>query len=1147
MALTARQLTWARENGVEPTKVKSSPRHQFKDDSVAREYEQLDEDFRRVVDGAPEGRITSAYRTPQLNAAVGGVPNSFHTKRKAVDHGLDEFTAEREAYYKKQGLQPILESDHLHVEPPSDDWKPVSLAPKALTARQKEWAKTNGVKYPGMEVEPAPVDEPNIVSKTLDRSLEGWKSLLKKKPAMDISQRPEDQFEVPGMNAEKAFKSIYAQPESQASSTPLLPKEASDVMANSLLKSVIPAKPVIDLFRKEPSQIEQGVEQSLSKNIQGFTSPESLAIAGGLATKAAPAILTAMTPSMIGHTAQSAMDAGKAIKENDPRLAAESLMDAAITGGMAAGGAKAVKNFISPNPISFKNPSAPEIFAEAAEGPKGIPEVKNDVSFGSMESKLPKTGEVPPQADMRGFDPQAYLKELQESQTQARATPKGQQLNKIYKQAKSDLVDSVSPIEDLIASSQKKHGYEILPKSDITNQIDRSLRSPTLAGKFLEDHKFTDLIKNIDDPVAFEQYLIARHGRTLSQKGVKTGRDYAKDDALVDALSEKYEPAAKEVTGYSQKLLDYSVDSGLVSKDLASKLKDEYPDYVPFKRIFNEIEKGKGFSSSKAVASLSKQSVVQKIKGSERDVESPLNSLVEKTYDAFAQGEKNKAAKTLAEYRELPGFEGLITELPKGESATHTFSYLDNGVKRTFKTTPEISTAAKSLDVQQLNVLGKILNAPVRVAKLGITGINAPFIGANIVRDQMTGFINSKHGLKTSVANPKVFLKALFNAVKHDKLYDELVRNAAGGTSFDLTRNQPVKTIEKIRSSRNLKSKIVYTVKHPSELIRGLEDIMGRSEELTRLQQFEGTRQALLKEGRTPEDANILASKAARENTANFYRKGNYGKVLNGAFLYLNAGIQGSRAFVRALERSPTKTAAKVATAIYLPVAMTTMWNLQDAKRREAYEDIEDYEKENNIILVPDNPTMNDKGQWNVIKMPLPPGISNLAIPLRRGLEQAEGLDPVKFGEITQALIGTVSPIEPEKNKILSAVTPQIIKPTLESQTNTSFFTGKPIVSNNMKRRPKDQQAYPWTSGTAKKIAKVTDSAPIQTEQFIKGTLGGVGSQALNLSDRILSKTGVIEENEVGGQDIIEAILARFNKARGGRKKRLMKEKANER
>ena len=118
------------------------------------------------------GRITSGYRDEQQNEAVGGVPNSYHTKGLAVDIGLDDLTDKRIAYYKSKGLNPILESDHLHVEPPSDDWRaPVQQRSQTgLSQRAKAYAKERGLSYPGMETEPKtdtiqPKEEPSFLQK----------------------------------------------------------------------------------------------------------------------------------------------------------------------------------------------------------------------------------------------------------------------------------------------------------------------------------------------------------------------------------------------------------------------------------------------------------------------------------------------------------------------------------------------------------------------------------------------------------------------------------------------------------------------------------------------------------------------------------------------------------------------------------------------------------------------------------------------------------------------------------------------------------------------------------------------------------------------------------------------------------------------
>lgn len=754
----------------------------------------------------------------------------------------------------------------------------------------------------------------------------------------------------------------------------------------------------------------------------------------------------------------------------------------------------------------------------------------------SASSAPDPTRQLPPK--VQGATTNEYVDNLAIAAKKAREagpSPVKIRAAEIASEAKRKLVDSNAPIEDIL-NKAIKGGAKVPTKDNITYQIDRVLRAPTLAGQFLQDHGLDQIIKNVDNVDEFNQFLIAKHAQDLQVKAIRTGRNDLADAQLIKDLGPKYNEAAKAVNQYSQKLLDYSIDRGLISKELGVHLKAEYPNYVPINRIFSESERQNINGGGKSVASIGSQSVVQKLKGSDRQIENPLESLLAKTNDAFQQGEKNDAARMLAGYRDLPGNPFGLKELQASENvgARHTISYLDNGVKRTFETTKEVSEAAKSMNREQLGFVGQIFAVPTRVLRLGATGVNLPFIGANIVKDQATAFINSNRAASTSLANPANFIRALVNAVGHGKEYHNLLRAGAGGTSFDIARDAAPQTIARIRAGRSPITKIAYTAIHPGELLRAVEDTVGRSEELGRIQNFTGTRDALLKEGRSLEEANTLAAHAARNNSTNFSRAGDYGRVANTLLPYLNAGVQGSRVFLRNLQNRPAQTGAKLALTVFTPMAALTAWNVGDPVRKQAYDNIRDYEKENNFIIIPPNPTQDSKGRWNVIKIPMSQEVANLASIVRKGVESLRTDSKFNFAEMAGNLAGSVTSLNTQgPRQLLGQFTPQAVKPGLEMATNTNLFTGAPIVPNSLKNYPTNLQYRPNTSGTAVKIGQAVGASPLQVENFAATAGGGVGRQLLNTSDHALSGLGIIQPNQVGGQEVVDAIGARFNKAQG--------------
>jgi hypothetical protein len=141
-------------------------------------------------------------------------------------------------------------------------------------------------------------------------------------------------------------------------------------------------------------------------------------------------------------------------------------------------------------------------------------------------------------SNIKNFNPEKYVAEQVVKQEVARVAEQPGVLGSIrnfYKEVKTKLVDSNAPIEDVLNKTLKENKITLKPTEHITNQIDRVLRAPTIAGQFAKDNGIVDVIKNVDNLTHLDQYMIAKQARAVEANGIKTGRNLAKDELLINA------------------------------------------------------------------------------------------------------------------------------------------------------------------------------------------------------------------------------------------------------------------------------------------------------------------------------------------------------------------------------------------------------------------------------------------------------------------------------------------------------------------------------------------------------------------------------------------------------------------------------------
>lgn len=768
-----------------------------------------------------------------------------------------------------------------------------------------------------------------------------------------------------------------------------------------------------------------------------------------------------------------------------------------------------------------------------AESPQPTPPAAPAAPTPKPKRTGSSTGSIAPKqtAALTPEQTDEYLKSLSKAQQDAQKGGSG--IGNITADFKEKFIDDLAPIEDRLNKAIKS-GAAIDPKDHITYQLDRSRRAEGIMNAYVRDNKLDKLIQNVDNTDEFDQYLIARHAKELDPE-IRTGRDAAKDAALVRQLNGKYEKAAKELYAYNQKLLKTAADYGLISRQTAAALKKKYPEYVPFNRIFNEDEMANlAGGVGRGDASLSSQSVVKGIKGSERAIASPLNSIIDKTRVVIEQGERNKAAQMLASYKKLPGNPFNLKELAPNENIAGrpTISFLDRGKKRTFLTDKVIADAAKNMSRQDIGLWGRIAAIPARALRSGATAANIGFAGANIIKDMVGAAINSKHPVR--IADPENFGKALQSAFYHEgEAFRELMREGVAGTSFDMFRNPLKSNVAELRSYKNPLTRAGYVATHPGQWYRSIENTIGRSEDFGRALQYYSNKKGYLADGKTADDATLLAGDQARHNSTNFFRHGSVGKGVNLAVPYWNAGVQGARIMTRRIKERPAATLTKMGVAIVAPSAMIALNNYSDEEKRAVMDSIPDYEKEFNIIIVGSNPRYNkEKNDWEgVYKFPVPPqhiGLHNTVQDAVKSAKTGQGFNTARNVGLVAENYTTFNVTSPRE--IANRYTPQAVKLIAEPTTNTNLFTGNKIVPDSQRNLPAKDQVSDYSSGTARTLGNLLNVSPRQIDNSIRTGLGGAGQNLVHGVDSALAKAGVISPEEVRGKSLAESVTGRFHR-----------------
>ena len=651
----------------------------------------------------------------------------------------------------------------------------------------------------------------------------------------------------------------------------------------------------------------------------------------------------------------------------------------------------------------------------------------------------------------------------------------------------------------------------------------------------------------------FNKYAGARAELTMANRGMKTSRPKETLEAIVGEFDDQYGERFTALNQFYKERAKDLYDAGIIdSKKYNDFISSD--DYVRIQRDFDDLVgrtsgTGNSYSFGRSLTSL-------KRKGSERELLPTDQVTFEYTQQIQKEIQRNQTATNLIDT--LQQF-GMVRKLTTKQAVNkNTIKRIVNGKVERYEIDPILKDTIDNIRPYQLNGLERIIGAPARIFRAGTTALSAPFSAANYLRDQAGSAVNSTDVMATHIRHPQNMFTSLWEAGKdfgignnNDELWKKFIAHAGDTTQYDMTRN--------VRDTRTLsrelrmgqKGRAANAVLAP---IRTLEDLNAITEKATRFQNFKGVYEKVLKDTNDPDLAIQRATVAAWQNSIDFNRAGNIGRFMNLLIPYFNAGIQGTRQMGRSFTRSPKSAVATTAKAIGIvgmPLYAATAWNMMDEDRREIYNNLSDFEKENSMVFILPWTEQNEQGSYNVLKFPLPPGYKDIIMPGRRAMESFANQNPQEWGEMANDFMQAVAgPLQVESfEKAGASLIPQAVKPLVQQKANQDFFTGKPIVQDYIEDAtdaegnpiPEAQKAQDWNSDTVRYAAGKLGVSPIRAEKFLKDTFGAVGQYSINTIDRAIAATQgdnpITTGNEsdwvIGGRSGAADIKRRFTEASG--------------
>lgn len=599
---------------------------------------------------------------------------------------------------------------------------------------------------------------------------------------------------------------------------------------------------------------------------------------------------------------------------------------------------------------------------------------------------------------------------------------------------------------------------------------------------------------------------LERQRAIVEKQGLKPvfGYDVTADDSqtaaqLLEAKNPEFKEWAKEVYKYSDDLIRYRVEAGLITPEFANALKKRYPHYIPTFR--EEGTNSKRARRARRNGGIVVSNAIGRAVGSD-GVLLPLHTaLSRKTVSTMRNAGLNQFGLALVrEYdRNTKAAEKYIWNVAESEYTPteaaiesdedykpvfeNVFSVKDNGKAYNITMDEGLTAAMKAFEPDKFASYGaaKAMKKLNDLFKALCTGYNPFFMVRNLARDmQDAGFYSTD-----SATWAKMFPSAWTQIAKNGEIWQQY--KALGGSYASMLDY----TTGMVKEPKNALGKAAARYESLGQAIEAAPRL---AEFMTILANKGGSKTVDgVKTGQFTQSDLMEAMLGAADITTNFARGGSVTKALNRYLVpFLNPSIQGFDKFIRnATETRSVKAAASLILKAALMGIAPALLNALAYRDDDEWDDIPANTKAN-YYLINAGKLLGD-GYW--IKIPKGRAIAVLSTAAVYGKEKLDGED-VKFSDVFEVIKSNIAPTDIFNQNIATAWTQA--KLTNPDNPGTTWYGGN-IESDRLQNyRPEDRYDEK-TDELSKAIGKLFKVSPKKVNYLLDQYTGVIGDLLLPL------------------------------------------------